>query len=127
MKSAYIAGPMTGYAEFNFPAFDRAREFIEGMGIVACSPADHSREVLAERGYGWKRSCIVQGCACSAIPKDLIDDLLRWDFERVMEVDMIYMLRGWEKSTGARAEHAIAVALGKEIMYERRADTGEPA
>jgi len=30
----------------------------------------------------------------------------------------IYMLRGWERSKGARAEHAVAVWIGLEIMYQ---------
>lgn len=31
----------------------------------------------------------------------------------------IYMLAGWERSTGASAEHALAVALGMTVNYEQ--------
>lgn len=31
----------------------------------------------------------------------------------------IYMLAGWERSTGASAEHALATALGLAVQYER--------
>jgi hypothetical protein len=33
------------------------------------------------------------------------------------EADAIFMLKGWEKSRGATAEHALAIALGHEIIY----------
>ena len=33
------------------------------------------------------------------------------------EADAIAMLPGWEKSYGARAEHAVAVALDLQIIY----------
>ena len=32
--------------------------------------------------------------------------------------DALYMLHGWEHSLGARAEHAVAVALTLPIAYE---------
>ena len=49
--------------------------------------------------------------------EELRDALLR-DIEAVFESDCIYMLRGWERSEGARMEHALAVALGMSIQYE---------
>jgi hypothetical protein len=30
----------------------------------------------------------------------------------------IYMMAGWESSSGAKAEHALAKALGLSIFYE---------
>jgi hypothetical protein len=41
----YIAGPMRGYDQCNFPAFDRARDHIIGMGHVVTSPADLDRQI----------------------------------------------------------------------------------
>ena len=39
----YIAGPMTGIPYFNFPAFDKAKKFIEDNFAQneIFSPADH--------------------------------------------------------------------------------------
>jgi hypothetical protein len=36
----------------------------------------------------------------------------------LIDSDAIYMLRGWEQSKGARAEHAVAVWIGLEIIYQ---------
>lgn len=120
MKSVYIAGPMSGIPEFNFPAFHAAEDWLrrfEGFEIVfnpakkdeeydldpeACKTGDHV--LVQEKGFNFKEAYL-------------------WDVQKVIEADAIYMLRGWERSPGAIGEHAVAVALQKhdpkyEIMYE---------
>lgn len=34
------------------------------------------------------------------------------------ECDLIYMLKGWQTSTGARIEYSFAVNMGKEVLFE---------
>ena len=49
------------------------------------------------------------------------DDHKIWldgDLEILSRVDVIYMLKGWQESTGATMEHARAEELGLEILYE---------
>ena len=36
--------------------------------------------------------------------------------EMVKMADQLVMLPGWERSAGARAEHALAIKLGKAII-----------
>ena len=43
---------------------------------------------------------------------------LEGDLEILKRCDVIYMLKGWEKSTGAVAEYRLAYKLGKEIMLQ---------
>jgi hypothetical protein len=96
-KKIYIAGPMTGYPLHNFPAFNAAMRVLTSQGHHVISPAD------LDDLFGHD---------------DNIDATIRRDFEAVMNVNAVYMLKGWEKSTGARAEHALAVWRGIEILYE---------
>ncbi len=47
----------------------------------------------------------------------------KWEFwmmldeEILKRCDAIYMMKGWEDSTGACREHTTAISLGLEIIY----------
>ena len=45
------------------------------------------------------------------------DDWLQTDIAWLKECDVIVFVAGWEQSKGARMEHVMAKALGKEIHY----------
>lgn len=117
MTTVYIAGPMTGIPEFNFPAFDAAAEKYRALGYTVISPAEHDRE----------NGLDVTGL--SGDPADLegkfnLTEALLWDLEQVANADGIVLLQGWTQSSGARAEHALAAALGKWAIED--AFGGEP-
>lgn len=38
--------------------------------------------------------------------------------ELMNDADCVFMMKGWEKARGCRIEHEVAVAYGKEIVYE---------
>lgn len=90
----YIAGPMSGLAEFNRHAFHSAHIELTDQGHTVLSPA-----VLPDglEQYEYMDICLA---------------MLRC-------VDCIYMLKGWEDSLGAKAEHALADKLGLQIEYQR--------
>lgn len=119
MKSIYIAGPMSGYPEFNFPAFYRAAEKFKHLGYNVFNPANKSNEeAVVEHssfGEGDGTKLIASGWS--------FREAYKWDTDRVIEADAIYMLKGWEASPGARGEHAVAIAMKSkhpeyEIIYE---------
>lgn len=120
-SSIYIAGPMSGYFRFNFDNFDRVKWELQLDGWDVFSPADNDRKLLgksddwlpteADQEDGWKKWSIPNA---PGLRKMLGDDLA-WIAK---EADAIYMMKGWERSFGAVAEHATAVALGLEIIYE---------
>jgi len=113
----YIAGPMTGIPEFNFPAFHRAANDLRLQGHEVFSPAEHD---IAVHGVDISKGNEA-GCQDKAA-KDHGFDLrkaLAVDLAYIcLHADAIYMLKGWEYSKGANAEHAAAKALGLQIIYE---------
>lgn len=108
----YIAGPMTGLPEFNFPAFFAAEEKLQELGHECFNPARNDTE---------KYGIDVTGTTGKHEEIDgfSLRQALSDDTQYICnEADGVYMLTGWEKSSGATAEHALAKALGLEIMYE---------
>lgn len=83
----YISGPMTGYPEFNYPAFATAEAKLVAAGHDPLNPARHPK------------------CETWA-------DYLRLDLADVLVADAIALLPGWEASRGARLEVHVAHALG---------------
>jgi hypothetical protein len=117
-RSIYIAGPMTGYPEFNFPAFFSAEDKLRNQGWNVHNPAAKDQEVELDA------EAVKTGDAVRAIAKGFdFREAYMWDLNKVVYGDGIYMLKGWEQSPGARGEHAAAVAMKKhypdyEIIYE---------
>lgn len=119
MKSIYIAGPMTGYPEFNFPAFFAADRALREQGWNVFNPAAKDLEADVHNMEAFKtgdaKESVKEGFDYRAA--------FQWDCEKVIAGNGIYMLKGWEKSTGARAEWAVAQFIKAndptyEIMYE---------
>ena len=102
MKRIYIAGPMTGIEDLNRAEFDKAELFIDQSSKYA-SIGFNPHQVA--RMLGWDEKTPV-----AMIAHTLLLDLF--------SCDAIYMLRGWENSKGATAEHAVAKWIGLEIMYQ---------
>lgn len=121
-NAVYIAGPMTGFEKFNFPAFDAAEEFLNQTGFITIfNPAEHDRWLLKkpadwmptdeDHDGEWKRWKMEDAPSL----RDMLGADLNWIAKNASH---IYMLKGWEKSRGAITEHALAVALGLEIIYQ---------
>jgi len=90
----YIAGPMTGIPEHNYPAFATAAAHLRALGHDAVSPAEINDGLEAE---GW--------AAC-----------MRRDLAQLATCDAIWMLPGHERSRGATLELTIARALGMLVF-----------
>ena len=101
----YIAGPMRGYEKNNHEAFDAAERFLSNKRIW--NPVNPARK---DRDAGVNPED-------DMTKLELKEALLR-DVNLVFECDCLYMLRGWERSEGARMEHALALALGMGIQYQ---------
>jgi|SRR5579859_4839098 len=110
-RAIYIAGPMRGYPLFNFPAFDEATADLRAEGWRVFSPAEHDRQC----GFDPARSLEAQ-------PDFHVTEAFRWDVESILNADAVYFLDGWEASQGANTEHAIAVSIGIDRIYQTPRD-----
>lgn len=101
----YIAGPMRGYPEHNYPAFNRATELFRSRGWTVWSPVE-----IGDEAFG-----------------DMTDvpggEFLRLDIAVIAQCTAIALLPGWEASTGARCEAACGVSIGL-LFFD--AITGDP-
>lgn len=102
----YIAGPMRGYRELNFPAFMRADVAFTDLGWDVRNPVR-----IGQAAFGPNPDAVSP------------QEFLRADLRELLQCDAMAVLPGWERSVGARAEVAVAVALGF-AFYD--ADTCQP-
>lgn len=96
-KKIYIAGPMSGLPELNFPAFHSEAAWLRGMGLEVVNPA----EINADLDAKW-------------------EDCMRADIAQLVTCDGIHMLAGWQQSRGATLEHHIATSLGMKVTLSPR-------
>jgi hypothetical protein len=112
----YIAGPMRGYPQFNFPAFYDAQEWLTAKGYETFNPAQSDKEHYGENVNNSATGDLSDPAAQTGF--SLREALGRDAAWITAHADALYMLTGWEKSTGAKAEWTLAVALGLQIFYQ---------
>jgi hypothetical protein len=116
----YIAGPMRGLPHFNFPAFKAAALSLRALGHTVFSPADADNDA-----YGYDVGAAnPEGSEAKAIDAGItIRECMARDCKFICEeADAVYMLDGWETSTGAQAEWALARALHLPVIYQNTCD-----
>jgi hypothetical protein len=113
----YLAGPMTGIPNFNFPAFNVAASRLRSIGHEVFNPAE--RDIERHGGVDISADNHTGDPALAAKTHGFsLREALADDTAFICkEADAIAMLPGWENSKGARAEHALAFALGHRIVY----------
>lgn len=89
----YVAGPMTGYPEFNFPAFHAEAARLRALGFEIVNPAEINPDV----GAAWL-------------------DCMRADIKQLVDCDGVALLPGWPQSRGAALEEHIARSLGLHVI-----------
>ncbi|MFS7358634.1 DUF4406 domain-containing protein [Rahnella inusitata] len=90
----YIAGPMTGLPQFNRPAFHQAALNLSFEHHVPLNPA--------------------------ILPDGLTEaDYMAVGITMLQRADAIFLLTGWQFSAGARAENALALKLGLEVIEQK--------
>lgn len=90
----YLAGPMTGYPEKNYPAFVNAAAWLREVGYAVVSPA----EVNPDLNEGTWQEC------------------MKKDIHELLACECVVVLPGWQNSEGATLEVNIARAMSMPIM-----------
>lgn len=90
----YLSGPMTGYADFNYPAFREATNVLRMQGLEVFDPSE-----CFEGNQG--------------LPKEVY---MREDIAAVLNASVVVVLDGWEQSSGARLEVEVAKAIGIPVQ-----------
>lgn len=119
-KRIYLAGPMQGIPEFNFPRFNAVARALRAGGHTVFNPAE--RDVERHGGVNISSGNTAGSLAQVKSQHGFsLRQALAEDLEFICrEAECIVMLPGWEKSNGAMSEHRTAVALiseGMEIVY----------
>jgi hypothetical protein len=84
----YISGPMTGYPDHNFAAFNKAAFMLTTYGFEVENPADKG----LVPGWTWA-------------------EYMKYDIEKLVRCDGVATLPGWQESKGACLEIYTAQAV----------------
>lgn len=112
----YVAGPMTGIPQFNFPAFDAAAIKLRELGHDVTSPAElddpDDRAAALQSPDG---SMLSYGKGV----KKTWGEFLARDVKLLSDggIEAVYVLPGWRKSRGARLETFVASAMNGKPIY----------
>lgn len=112
----YLAGPMRGIPEFNFPAFHEAAAALRAMGHEVFSPAE--RDIERHNGVDISKGNTAGDETAAAAQHGFdLRVALGEDLEWICKhAEGIALLPGWENSKGANAEFATALALGLAVF-----------
>lgn len=88
----YIAGPMTGLPEFNYPAFNAEARVWRARGFEVENPAE-GPDLPSWAAY------------------------MRRALRQLLTCDAICLLPGWTTSKGATVEWLVASVLGLQMVY----------
>lgn len=90
----YIAGPMTGLPDFNYPAFNAAAATLRAKGHEVMNPAENPVPACGTwRGY------------------------MRMALAQLVQCECIVLLPGWSDSRGALIERWLAQVLQMDVAH----------
>lgn len=117
----YLAGPMSGIPQFNYPEFARITKELRGAGYNIISPAEH--DTPRQQGMAVASN---DGLIDGKMPVD--DRTIKFDGETWGDVlardvklifdrcDGVVVMQNWGKSRGARLEVFVANLTARSIF-----------
>lgn len=125
MKKIYLAGPMRGYPEFNFPAFFEKAAMLRGMGYEVFNPAERDEKAFGKISTP-SGDLVEFAKQVNLTPLEVRRNCFQADTDWICrEADAIFLMKGWTQSKGARAEKALIEALDLEVIFDVDAETQE--
>lgn len=120
----YLAGPMTGLPQFNFPAFDAeaTRKRADGHDVI--SPAELDRPETRAAALASEDGAPGSGTTSG----ETWGDFLARDVKLIADggLECIWVLPDWQRSRGARLETFIGRALCGLRIYRAQDDRRVP-
>jgi hypothetical protein len=111
----YLAGPMRGHKDFNFPVFHHAAKVLRSQGFIVFSPAEHDLKKHGDAiAHNEKGDEDLATKTVGFSIREAMGSDLAWI---CAEADIVALLPGWEASTGATAERATGIAINISLMY----------
>lgn len=101
-QRVFISGPMTGYKNYNFEAFEKAEYDLSMQGYKVINPAIIGKMAITKYGKVERGDPVYLKLCEKCI-------------ELLKTCDKIVLLKGWEKSKGALNELACAIDMGIEV------------
>lgn len=95
VRRIYLAGPMSGLPDHNFPAFHSETARLRALGYEVVNPAEINGHLAGKLPY---------------------IEYLRRDAAQLATCDTIAFLPGWQNSVGANKEHAIGFQLEMNMI-----------
>lgn len=93
-RTIYVAGPMTGLPDFNYPAFNAAAATLRAQGHTVLNPAENPVPPCGTwQGY------------------------MRLALAQLVQCECIVLLPGWAESKGALIERKLAQVLGMDVLH----------
>lgn len=106
----YIAGPMSGHEDWNFPAFFEAEEQLKEIGHETLNPAAND---------GASLETAIQNAISARDNGATWASYMRRDLHSLVLSDSLCLLPGWQRSKGASLEVQVAQALGIPLYILR--------
>lgn len=104
MQKIYIAGPMTGIKDFNYPKFIYIASILRRLGFEVVSPV--------EIGDKYGPPVVLNS------DREKLEKVMNEELKAIERCDAIYLLDGWERSIGAKAELVHAIEHGLQVETE---------
>lgn len=97
----YLAGPMTGHLNFNYPAFNAEAARLRALGLMVENPAQNPKQ-------------------------DTWQDYMRVAIRQMMTCTHVALLPGWETSKGATIERNLAESMGIPVCPASEYQSAKP-